>query len=474
VLDLLIRAGTAVTPDGVAPLDVGVEGERIVVLAPPGQAGEARRTIDASGCLVVPGGVDPHVHYSVFFHDVLGETQEWSHAAALGGTTTVVDFVFHEAWSGKTLHESIDEKRSEAAGRMAVDYGLHATICGNPSFETIEEIGDVVRSGIPTIKTFTTFELQCDDGHRLGVMAATAAAGGMSVVHAEDDDLARWLTAKYVREGKTHGAYVSETRNWLVETAAVRRCILLAEHVGSPLYVLHVAAARAVDAIAAARARGLPVYGETLVSYLSFTSDVLWDDERRGLLWNVHPTIKSQSDQDALWAALADGRLQVIASDHFAMSSSDRYEKMGTTVDCVQSGQVSVENRVPVAFHRGVQEGRLSLERFVDVVATEPARLMGLHPRKGILAVGSDADVVVLDPSRVWTVRHEELHMSPDFNNWDGWELRGRVRDTILRGEVLVEDGRFVGSRTGGRYLERALPPEVTRGAPALQAARVG
>jgi dihydropyrimidinase len=328
----------------------------------------------------------------------------------------------------------------------------------------------VIRDGIPTIKTLTTYAWISDDGHRFGVMREVAEHGGLSIVHAEDDDIANWLTAKYLREGKTHGAYIVETRGPLVEEAAVRRCLLLAERTGSPLYVFHIAAGNAAVAVGEARAKGLPMYGETLIAYLSFTADKLWDDENKGLLWNNYPVIKYQEDQDVLWDAVADDRLQVVSSDHFATSVADRFEKMGTTIDSLQAGQASVEMRVPVLFHRGVQEGRITLNRFVELISTNPAKIMGLYPRKGVLAVGSDADIVVIDPARTWTVRWQDHHMSSDYNCWEGWELKGKVTTTILRGAVLVENEQWMGSNTGGQFLPRKLLPEIASRTPDLSA----
>jgi len=472
VYDLLVRGGTVVTTEATAALDVAVVGETIAAIEEPGKLGaDAAKVVDASACYVIPGGVDPHVHYKLGFPPVVSEPQSYSPAAAYGGTTTILDFVLQE--SPKSLHQAIEDKRRDADGNMAVDYGLHA-ICAGPeiAFEVMDEVADVVRLGIPTIKSFTTYGWMTDDGHRWGLIQKVAEAGGMSVIHAEDDAIAVWNTKKYLREGKTHGAYIAETRNSLVEEAAIRRVMLLCERAGSPLYVLHMAAGAGVDALNEGRARGLPFYGETLTPYLSFTSDALWDDERRGLLWNNYPTIKSQADQDVLWEAVADDRLQVISSDHFSLTSTDRYEKMGETVDSLQAGQSGVELRIPVVFHLGVQQGRLTLNRFVELVSTNPARIMGLYPRKGAIAVGSDADIAVIDPNQRWTVHHADLHMIADFSCWEGWELDGKVTTTILRGAVIVEDGRFVGSTSGGRYLPRRLQPELVSHPPDFSVTR--
>ncbi len=459
--DLIVRGGTVVTAEKTEALDVVVDGERIAALVPPGSdAPSAKKVIDAEGCLVVPGGVDPHVHYGLQFGAVSAESQEYSAAAALGGTTTVIDFALQQAPA--TLHEAIAAKRAEADGSMAVDYALHAIIAGpDVSFDVIDEIADVIADGIPTIKTFMTYGWMTDDGARWGIMNEVAEHGGMSVVHAEDDALAAWLTKKYVREGKTHGAYIGETRGPLVEEAAVRRALLLAERSGSPLYVLHMAAASAVLALAEARERALPFYGETLPLYLSFTADDLWNDERRGLLWNNYPPLKHGEDRALLWQALGDDRLQAVGTDHFALTVADRYERMGTTVDALQAGQSGVQLRLPVLFHLGVQEARLSASRFVELVATNPAKIMGLYPRKGTLAVGSDADIAVIDPSRTWTVRAEDVYSRADYSCWEGWELRGRIVATILRGSVLVDGARVVGPVDRGRFIPRRLLPEI-------------
>ena len=459
--DLLVHGGTVVTPTASSAHDVAVSGEEIVAVAPHGELGhEAAKVIDATGKIVIPGGVDPHTHYGIEFEEILSaEKQEYTWAAAWGGTTTICDFALQD--SDQPLHEAIQLKKDEAAGRMAVDYGLHAMLTKNPSFEVIEEIGDVIRGGIPTVKTLTTYLWMMDDGHRYGVMSEVAEHGGLSIVHAEDDAIANWLTAKYLREGKTHGAYVCETRGPLVEEAAIRRCLLLAERTGSPLYIFHMAAGSGIAALAEARAKGLPMYGETLIIYLTFTQDILFDDERRGLLWNNIPSLKTQDDVDACWDAIANDHCQVVSSDHFAIEADVRYEKMGSTVDMSQGGQSSVEMRIPVLWSEGVKKGRISENRFVELISTSPAKIMGLYPRKGRLEPGADADIAILDPDRKWTPTVEDHHMIVDYNNWEGVELTGKVVATILRGNVLLEDGSWVGSRTEGRFQERKLLPEI-------------
>jgi len=467
--DIVVTGGTVVGPDGEHKLDVAIDGERISGLHGRGEAGQARRVIDATGCLVIPGGIDPHVHYELDFQGLLvTEGPAYTAAAVHGGNTTVIDFAFQEQHGPV---ETVARRRAQLDGRMAVDWGLHAALTRQFTFEDIEQVGDVIRGGAPTIKTLMTYGWMSDDGRRYGLMREVAEQGGMSIVHAEDDDIANWLTEKYRREGKLHGAYVSETRGPLVEEAAVRRALFLAERAGSPMYVLHMAAGAALDVLTEARSRGLPFYGETLSAYLSFTQDDIWNDEPlevdgavwgpRGLLYANFPTPKFKPDRDALWEAIADDRLQAVGTDHCSTSLEDRMQKMGTTMDSMQAGQSAVELRVPLLYTRGVASGRFSASRWVELIASNPARLLGLAPAKGVIAPGADADVVVFDHRRTWTVHWEDLHMKEPYSCWEGWELTGKVRDVLLRGELLIDGGNYVGRKSAGRYVERRLAPEV-------------
>lgn len=477
--DLLVKNGTVVSPTSTTLKDVAVTGEVVTAIESPGVLSEsdAVKVVDADRCLVIPGGVDPHVHYKMAFDPVVTEGPEYSAAAAWGGTTSVVDFVFHEPPS--TVLDSISAKKADFENQMAVDYGLHVIMTKNFGYEDVEQLGDVIRGGIPTIKTMMTYGYLSDDGQRFGMMEEVGKHGDMSVVHAEDDAIANWLQGKYIREGKVHGAYICETRGPVVEEAAVRRALFLAENTGSALYILHMAAGKAIRALGEYRSRGLPMYGETLSAYLSFTQDDLWDDSPvevngktyigRGMLYNNYPPVKFKEDRAELWDALQDGRLATVGTDHSAIKIEDRFEIMGTTLDTfVQAGQSAAEMRVPLLYHQGVVGGKISLNRWVETVSTNPAKLMGMWPRKGELLVGSDADIVVFDPSKTWTVDWRDLHNSMKYNLWDGLEVTGAVRTTILRGSVLVEAEQWVGSTTGGRFLERKLLPQVIGSEPDL------
>lgn len=472
--DLLILNGTVVTQSGTAELDIAASGETISAIGPRGSLGtEAKKAIDADGCLVIPGGIDPHVHYAMNFENIiLTEGPPFSFAAALGGNTTVVDFAFQEPPVG--LMDAIANRKQEFAGNMAIDYSVHAILTKDFSYDVVEEIGDAIRSGVPTIKTMMTYGYMTDDGQRWGAMNAVAENGGMSVVHAEDDAIAQWLTNKYIREGKTHGAYICEVRGPIVEEAAIRRAMFLAEKTGSPLYILHMAAGSGVNALAEARGKGLPFYGETLSAYLSFTQDDIWDEtaievngkvyNARGCLYNNYPTPKFKEDREVCWQAIADGRLQAVATDHALVSLTDRFETMGTTIENMQAGQAAVELRIPLLYSEGVNSGKISASRWVELISTNPAKITGLWPRKGQLVEGADADVVVFDPRKRWAVRWQDLHMSTQYNCWDGWDLTGKVRDTVLRGAVIVENETWVGDKGRGQFIPRTLLPEVVNG----------
>jgi dihydropyrimidinase len=253
-----------------------------------------------------------------------------------------------------------------------------------------------------------------------------------------------------------------------VEEAAIRRAMLLAERSGSPLYVLHMAAGSGIEALAEGHARGLPFYGETLSPYLSFTADKLWDDENRGLLWNNYPTIKFQEDQDLLWQAIADNRLQVVSSDHFLMAG-DRYGNMGVTVDALQAGQAGVELRIPVLFHLGVQGGRITVNRFVELVSTNRRRSWVLIRERASSPSAATPTSRFSTPTARGTVHHGDLQ-SGDYSCWEGWELRGKIKTTILRGRVLVEDEQWVGPKTAGQFVPRTLLPEIASSSPDFSA----
>jgi dihydropyrimidinase len=383
-----------------------------------------------------------------------------SRAAAFGGTTTFIDFALQR--DDGSLLAAIQAKRDELRkDRPHIDYALHAMITGRSTFEVLEEIKDAVAAGVISFKMFTTFSGQSvgglflDDGRVWGVMEQLARHGGVAMLHCEDDCIIDFSVRRLYREGRQKGTNIHIARPNLCEEAALRRMLLLAQRSGSPLYVVHVSTHEGVEAIEEAQGKGQVVYGEALHNYLAFTSD----DYLRpnGLAYHNYPALKSALDRDTLWAGLRSRALDIVSSDDFTIPLAAKLS--GQHVDNVLGGHNGIETRMPVLFSEGVSKGRLSINRFVEVTASAPARVFGIYPQKGAIAPGSDADIVLIDAKARHTIRQAKLHSECDYSLWDGWECQGVLRMTIARGQVLVEDGRWVGTVRAGEF----VPGLITR-----------
>ena len=457
MLDLIVAGGRVVTDDAVTLLDVGVRDGKIVLLGAPGAIeAEATRTFDAAGCYVLPGGIDAHVHFSFAVTDTMRSQSAaaGSRAAAYGGTTTFIDFAWQQGHKG--LMTAIEDRQTAIAGQHPhIDWGLHAMLTGAFPFEVLEEIPEAIATGVASFKTFTTFagesasgELFTDDGRIWGVMNQAARNGGAVMVHCEDNCLIDYHVRHLYREGREQGTNIHLARPNIAEEAAISRVLLLARRSGSPLYVVHVSAHESGELISGARGRGEPVVGEVLHNNLAFTSDAY--AKPNGLCYHNYPTLKSQRDQDALWDGLrAD--LSTVASDDYTIPLEKKLS--GQRIDNVPGGHNGVETRLAVLFSEGVSRGRISIRRFVELTAVAPAKMFGLYPRKGALVPGSDADIVVIDPDQEHRLKLEQLHSDCDYSIWDGWQCVGYPIATILRGDVLVDHGRWVGPQGGGQFI---------------------
>lgn len=463
MLDLVIEGGTVVTGGSAVLADVGIADGRIVLIGLPGALpSDASERLDATGKYVVPGGIDAHVHFNIKVTEAMSAQSavDGSRAAAFGGTTTFVDFAF-QSGEGSPV-EAVQSKIDELGGQGPnVDYGLHLMLTGPLSFAAMDEIPAVVAGGVSSFKMFTTFaegsasgNLLSDDGRIWGVMERTHRAGGLVQVHCEDDCIIDYHVRGLYRDGQQAARNIHRARPPLAEEAAIRRMILLSERSGCPLYVVHVSSTLGIDAIREAKARRLPVSGEVLHNYLAFTSEnyALTD----GLIYHNYPPLKSPADQAALWTAIADGGLDTVASDDFTIPKAAKLS--GPMVDNAPGGHNGVETRMNILFSEGVAQRRLTIERYAQLSAENPARLFGIYPQKGAIAVGSDADVIVIDPSVRETIRLSGLHSDCDYSVWDGWELEGKVTTTILRGSVLVRDGDWVGETGSGRFVRAGSP----------------
>jgi dihydropyrimidinase len=472
MFDLLIRGDRVVTPTGVRALDIGVSGSTIAAVAAMGTFEEhaAGRVVDATGKLVMPGGVDPHVHCAWFAPLPDGTiirtdpASVSSRAALFGGTTTIIDFA---KWThGLTIQEAIEQRHRDWTDQCYCDYSFHLMLEGGLPPEAYGQIGEAVRAGYPTVKIFTTDVTPSRRGRMVDfgtvweVFKVVAKERGMCVMHCEDNDIVMHMYDKLIRERRAGFENMAEVHNALSEELSFRRVLTLAKSVPEiVLYFMHVSAASGVDALREARSMGYPRYGETLHQYLMFTAE----DYRRpnGQIYHTYPSLKSQRDQDALWTGTMDGTIHAIGTDEICCGL--KVKVLGKRIDDTTGGNVGVEARLPIMFTEAVSRRGYTVEKFVDLVSTNAAKLMGLYPRKGAIAPGSDADIVVLDPSVRTTVRKEMLHES-DYSPWEGQEVHAWPTMTILRGKVMVEDGKFLGELTDGQYQFRSIPNEVRDG----------
>lgn len=448
---ILIRNGTVVTAASARRADVLIEDDHIVAVDPNIDA-QVDRAYDATGRHVIPGGVDVHTHLDMPYGDAVSadDFASGTIAAACGGTTTIVDFAVQPR--GASLHEALAAWQTRARDRAVVDFGFHMIVCDLPE-EREPELDELVAEGVPSFKLFTAYpdRLMVDDATIFRTLLRTASNGGTVMVHAENGGVIEVLQRRALAAGRVEPIEHARTRPALAEAEAAQRCIALATMANAPLYIVHVSAAETVDVIGAARARGLPVYGETCPQYLFLTADAYARDGERFVM---SPPLRDERAQQRLWRGLASDELQVVATDHCPFRLADKRGRRDFTR--IPGGAPGIETRMSLLFDGGVSGGRFGIERFVDVTATAPARLFGLYPRKGTIAPGSDADVVIWNAERAVSLNAAALHMRVDYSPYEGRTVRGGPELVLLRGRVLVEQGAFVGRSGGGRFLPRA------------------
>ncbi len=460
--DLVIANGTVVTAETVCLADVGIIGEEIVAI---GRGLRGRRLLDAAACYVLPGAVDVHVHLQMPVSDGRFVSSDdfatGTVAAAHGGTTTVIDFV--EPKPGQSLLEALAARRAEADSHVAIDYGLHMTIPawhadrstgsrqGQP--EALAEIPAVMEAGLPTFKLYLAYRgLRLDDAQLYAVLSALAAHRALPIVHCENGPLCDQLRTEALAQGHTAPRYHALTRPPRQEAEAVGRALDIAALAGAPLYVVHISCAEALERLVAAQRRGQPAFGETCPQYLALTAEML--ERPGGERFVCAPPPRSEADQAALWGALARGELQTIATDHCPFTLEDKAQ--GTDFTQVPGGLPSIEVRLSLVHTLGVLGGHLSLSHWVQLCCNGPARLFGLQ-RKGHIAPGFDADLVIFDPAREVMLSSGFLHEHVDWTPYEGLHLRGWPRVTLSRGQVIVEEGRFLGQPGRGRFVSRDL-----------------
>jgi dihydropyrimidinase len=457
-MSTLIRGGTVVAGGSVAPRDLLIQGETIAALVDPGGLGEgsADSVVEASGHLVLPGGVDTHVHFNDVFMGTVSvhDYETGTRAAAFGGTTTVIDF--SNQVPGGSLAKTLRDKEEEAAGKALVDWGVHPVIT-RPDEETLSEIPYVVEAGAPTIKCYMTYRddgLLVEDADLLTIAQRLSEAGGMLMLHAEDNQAIEANVPRLLEEGKTAPIFHARSKPPEVETEAIRRIIGMARETGGRFFIVHLASPGGLELVTEAMAEGADIRAETCTHYLVFTDAML--EREDGIKWICSPPLRDREAQEILWVGVADGRIRMVTSDDAAYSwEAKLYGK--DRFDLCPNGLPGIEPRFSILYSEGVAKGRISLPRFVEIVSTIPAQLFGLAPRKGDLHVGADADIVLFDPEATWTMGQDTLHMAADWSAYEGLEITGRIRQVYSRGELLVDGETFLGQPGRGRYIHRRL-----------------
>lgn len=446
--DLLIHGGTVVTSEGSFPADVAVRDGVVVAVGLDLEAPPGARRIDASGLLVMPGGVDPHVHLGGSRAD---DYRTGSMAALAGGVTTISNFAF--PGDGETLAEAVRREEALIDRQAMADIILHPGI-NDPARQEAEMAGLIPETGQSSVKVFMVSRA-FDENVRgyLETLEAAGSAGILTMVHTEDGPILADAVERLTAQGRTSLEYFPDSRPVLGEVVAMQRAVAMAEQTGSPIYAVHVSSRRALRAAQEAQSRGVPVYVETRPIYLHFTR-ARFDGPDRGL-YVGQPPLREQEDQDALWDGLADGSIHVLGTDHVAYTRETKLDPT-QTIARHRAGLNNLQVVRPMLFSEGVVQGRISLERFVAVTATNPARLFGLYPRKGVVAPGADADIVLWDPGETRVIRDEDMLSGAGFSVYSGWEVTGWPVVTIRRGEVVYQDGGIVAEPGSGELLRRS------------------
>ncbi|WP_406243517.1 dihydropyrimidinase [Tissierella carlieri] len=452
-MSLLIKNGVIVTAMDEYQGDILVDEGKIIAIG-NNLDSKADEVIDAKGMYVLPGGVDQHVHFSFEFNGSKVRGFETSNAAAVGGTTTVIEFV--NQIKGKGLIDTIGEYRKEnAEGIAMVDYSFHGIIT-DPSTGVYDEIAKLPEAGYPTVKLFMAYKgmfFHCDDDVIAKSMQKAKDAGVTIMVHAENADLIDVLQKECVEQGNVEPYYHAVSRPPMVETEATERAINIARLMDAPLYVVHVSTKGAVDAIKRAQDEGLPVYGETCTHYLTLDKENLAKPNFQGAKYVCSPALREQDDIDYLWTSIKNGWLNAISSDHCGFNWAEQKHMGKDDFRNIPNGAPGLENRLGVLWTAGVETGKITRSQLVDLFATKPAKINGLGDRKGHLGIGYDADIVIYNPNVKSIISNETSLQGVDYNSYEGFEQIGRPEKVFLRGQLVVDEGKYIGEKGQGEFV---------------------
>ncbi|MCB1714473.1 MAG: dihydropyrimidinase [Candidatus Competibacteraceae bacterium] len=460
--DLVIRNGRVATAADTFDCDIGIRAERIVALGQQLEPG--REEIDASGKLVLPGGIDAHCHLDQSTSDgsvMADDFESGTRSAACGGTTTVIPFAAQT--KGQSLRDAVEDYHQRAQGKALIDYAFHLIITDPSESVLYQELPLLIKEGYTSFKIYMTYDdLKLNDRQILDVLAIARREGGMTMIHAENADCINWLTERLEAAGQTAPRFHAASHPALAEREATHRAVTLAELIDVPILIVHVSGAEAVEQIRWAQGRGLRIYAETCPQYLFLTADDLAAPGFEGAKCICSPPPRDANNQQAIWDALENGVFQVFSSDHAPFRFNDpQGKKLGgeqASFRYVPNGIPGLETRLPLLFSGGVNDGRIDVNRFVALTATNPAKMYGLYPRKGTIAIGSDADLVIWDPNQLQTIRNTQLHHNVDYTPYEGIEVRGWPVVTVSRGVIVQRAGELVAAAGRGQFLPCAIP----------------
>jgi dihydropyrimidinase len=451
----IIKNGRVVTAVDDYNADILIEDGKVSLIGISIDA-DADRVIDAKGRLVLPGGIDPHTHMELPFGGTSASDtfETGTRAAAYGGTTTIIDFAVQ--YKGQALREGIDNWHKKADGNCAIDYGFHL-ICTDLPDERLPEMKACINEGISSFKLFMAYPgvFLVDDATIYKAMGMAGENGGLICMHAENGVVIDSIVKRALAEGKTAPKYHALTRPTKAEAEGVHRAIALAEIAGTAVYIVHLSNADALEEVTRARDMGVPAYAETCPQYLFLDYSVYEQPGFEGAKYVMTPPIREKWNQEALWRGLKYNDLQVVSTDHCPFCFKEQKELGKDDFSKIPNGGPGVENRMSLVYNGGVAEGRISLNRFVEITSTNPARIFGLFPRKGTIAVGSDADIVIFDPDEEMTISAKTHHMNVDYSCYEGKKVLGVTKTVLSRGRVVIEEGKYVGRKGDGEFLKR-------------------
>jgi len=456
-MGLLIQNGTVVTAEKTFAASVLIEGTTIKDVR-AGIDPKGHTVVDASDQLILPGGIDAHTHLDMPFGGTTSadDFETGTRAAAIGGTTTIVDFAIQP--KGTKMRAALDTWWKKAEGKACIDYGLHMVVT-DLGTSGLEDMDDMVREGVASFKLFMAYPnvLMVDDATIFKALQQTAKNGALICMHAENGSVIDVIVQQALADGKTAPIYHALTRPTVAEAEAVQRAIAMAEIAGAPVYIVHLSSEDALNQVREARDRGLPAFAETCPQYLLLSlEETMNHNSFEDAKWVLTPPLREKKNQPKLWDGLKDDHLQVVSTDHCPFCFADQKILGVNDFTKIPNGGPGIENRMQLIHHHGVNEGKISLNRFVEITSTAPARIFGMYPKKGTIAPGSDADLVLWDPKAEHTISAKTHNMRVDYSMFEGFKVRGNAKQVYSRGERIVENGKYLGKAGRGSYLRRA------------------